>query len=31
MAAETIDQFRARLRGELIQPSDLSYDSARKV
>src|SRR5712691_7673574 len=31
MATETIDQFRARLRGELIQPSDLSYDSARKV
>jgi FAD/FMN-containing dehydrogenase len=31
MATETIDQFRARLRGELIQPSDPSYDSARKV
>jgi FAD/FMN-containing dehydrogenase len=31
MATEPIDQFRARLRGELIQPSDPSYDSARKV
>jgi len=31
MATETIDQFRARLRGELIKPSDPSYDTARKV
>jgi FAD/FMN-containing dehydrogenase len=28
---ETIKQFRATFRGELIQPTDNSYDNARKV
>src|ERR1700680_2169053 len=28
---EAIDQLKATLRGELIQPSDASYDEARKV
>ena len=27
----TIDQFRAQLRGQLISPEDASYDAARKV
>ena len=26
-----IDQLKATLRGELIQPSDAAYDAARKV
>jgi hypothetical protein len=26
-----IDQLNASLRGELIQPSDVAYDAARKV
>ena len=28
---EAIDQFRARLRGELIEPTDAAYEDARKV
>lgn len=31
MSAESIDQLKARLRGELIQPSDPAYEAARKV
>src|SRR5712692_4859924 len=31
MPAEPVDQFRARLRGEIIQPADPAYDSARRV
>ena len=27
----TIEQFKASLRGELIQPNDAGYDEARKV
>ena len=28
---ETVKKFKANLRGELIQPDDEGYDSARKV
>ena len=28
---QTISEFRAQLRGELIQPDDARYDEARKV
>lgn len=31
MKSNTIDQFKASLRGELIQPHDGGYDAARKV
>ncbi len=31
MPAESIDALRTRLRGEVIQPGDASYESARKV
>ncbi len=31
MPAENLSDFQARLRGELIQPGDPAYDSARKV
>jgi FAD/FMN-containing dehydrogenase len=31
MESTAIDQFRASLRGELIQPQDEGYDAARKV
>lgn len=31
LAQQTIDEFRAQLRGELIQPGDSTYDEARKV
>jgi FAD/FMN-containing dehydrogenase len=31
MSAQSIDQFRASIRGELIQPADAGYESARKV
>jgi UDP-N-acetylenolpyruvoylglucosamine reductase len=31
MPAVSIEQFRSRLRGEIIQPADAAYDSARKV
>ena len=31
MNSTVIDQFRATLRGELIQPQDAGYDAARKV
>jgi UDP-N-acetylenolpyruvoylglucosamine reductase len=31
MPGQTIDQLRAFFRGELIQPTDAGYDSARKV
>ena len=31
MKSNTIDQFKASLRGELIQPHDEGYDAARKV
>jgi len=31
MAAEKIAAFKASLRGELIEPGDLQYDTARKV
>ena len=27
----TVEEFRARLRGKLIQPGDAAYDEARKV
>ncbi|UCF02449.1 MAG: FAD-dependent oxidoreductase, partial [Deltaproteobacteria bacterium] len=29
--ATTIEEFKASLRGELIQPNDEAYDAARKV
>ena len=31
MSGVSIDQLRSRVRGQLIQPSDEAYDSARKV
>src|ERR1700675_240850 len=31
MPEQTIDQLRSFFRGELIQPTDAAYDSARKV
>ncbi|HVN80961.1 MAG TPA: FAD-binding oxidoreductase [Terriglobia bacterium] len=31
MPKQTIDQLRSSFRGELIQPTDAAYDSARKV
>ncbi len=31
MPQQTINQLRSRFRGELIQPADAAYDSARKV
>src|SRR5436853_3425990 len=31
MTPESIAQFRAQLRGELIEPTDSHYDEARKV
>jgi FAD/FMN-containing dehydrogenase len=31
MAADSIDPLRARVRGEIVQPSDAAYDSIRKV
>ena len=31
MPEQTIDQLRSRFRGELIQPGDAGYDTARKV
>ncbi|MFB3779215.1 MAG: FAD-binding oxidoreductase [Bryobacteraceae bacterium] len=31
MAAQSADELRVRLRGELIQPQDAAYESARKV
>src|ERR1700693_4734675 len=31
MPEQTIDQLRSSFRGELIQPADAAYDSARKV
>src|SRR3990170_3620887 len=31
MKSNTVDQFKASLRGELIQPGDEGYDEARKV
>lgn len=31
MPGASLDDFRARLRGELIQPSDAGYEAARKV
>ncbi len=31
MPAQSIDQLKASFRGELIQPADPAYDSARKV
>ncbi|MGH9377573.1 MAG: oxidoreductase, partial [Terriglobia bacterium] len=31
MQHETITQFRAQLRGELIEPTDARYAEARKV
>ena len=31
MANQTIDQLRSAFRGEIIQPADAAYDSARKV
>ena len=31
MPGQTIDQLRSSFRGELIQPTDAGYDSARKV
>lgn len=31
MKSNTVDQFKASLRGELIQPRDEGYDAARKV
>jgi FAD/FMN-containing dehydrogenase len=31
MPEQTIDQLRGSFRGELIQPTDAAYDSARKV
>jgi hypothetical protein len=31
MPAQTIDQLKSSFRGELIQPTDAAYDSARKV
>lgn len=31
MASAAFDQFKARIRGELIQPQDAGYDAARKV
>ena len=31
MPKQTIEEFRARLRGDVIQPGDPAYDSARKV
>ncbi len=31
MSEQTIDHLRSRFRGELIQPSDAGYESARKV
>jgi hypothetical protein len=27
----TVDQFKASLRGELVQPGEPGYDEARKV
>ncbi len=31
MPAKTVEELRTRLRGEIIQPSDAAYESARKV
>ena len=31
MSQQTVDQLRSSFRGELIQPTDAAYDSARKV
>jgi hypothetical protein len=31
ITSETIAQFRAQLRGELIEPGSSAYDNARKV
>jgi FAD/FMN-containing dehydrogenase len=31
MSAQSVDQLRSSFRGELIQPTDASYESARKV
>lgn len=31
MSAMTVDQLKGRFRGDLIQPTDAAYDSARKV
>ena len=31
MSGVSVDQLRSRVRGQLIQPSDEAYDSARKV
>jgi FAD/FMN-containing dehydrogenase len=31
MAADSISSLRARVRGEIVQPSDAAYDSVRKV
>ncbi|MBZ5513524.1 MAG: FAD-binding oxidoreductase [Acidobacteriia bacterium] len=31
MQAASLDQFRAQFRGQIIQPNDADYDSARKV
>lgn len=31
MPAQSIDQLRSSFRGELIEPTDAAYDSARKV
>ena len=31
MNAETLDQLKSSFRGELIQPTDATYDAARKV
>ena len=31
MSKQTIDQLRSAFRGEIIQPADAAYDSARKV
>ena len=31
MSTQSIDQLRSAFRGELIQPTDAAYDSARKV
>ena len=31
LTQESIAQFRAQLRGELIEPGDPSYEDARKV
>jgi FAD/FMN-containing dehydrogenase len=31
MSAQTVDQLKSAFRGELIQPTDASYEAARKV